>query len=203
MKPTHMLDTNMVSYIVRGRSRAARGHFSNRTAPQMPCLSAITAGEIQFGTAKNPAAHALRSLMEEFLAKIEILPWTRQEAKVYGTLREELRASGKALANLDLPIAAHAASTALILVTSDRAFQHVAALRGIEDWATDLRTYAVQLQPRIPVIAKLGPIIVRFVVGVGDKADALDLLVPIFDGHMQPKRGAMILRQRLAGHFRD
>jgi len=80
----------------------------------------------------------MRLLMEEFLAKITVLPWTRQEAMTYGELRAELRAAGKSLENLDMLIAAHAISVGAIMVTSDRAFLYVAKLRGTEDWATDL-----------------------------------------------------------------
>jgi len=133
-----MLDTNTVSYIARGRSRAARARLEALKAPHRACISVITEGEIRYGLARNPAAQAMRLLMEEFLAKITVLPWTRQEAMTYGELRAELRAAGKSLENLDMLIAAHAISVGAIMVTSDRAFLYVAKLRGTEDWATDL-----------------------------------------------------------------
>ncbi len=133
-----MLDTNTVSYITRGRSLAARSRLETLQSPSSPCISAISEGEIRYGLAKRQASPALRALVEEFLAKITVLPWTSQEAVVYGDLRAELRAAGKALENLDMLIAAHAITVGAILITNDKAFLHVARLRGIENWATDL-----------------------------------------------------------------
>ena len=133
-----MLDTNTVSHIVRGRSLLARARFEAMSTPYRPCISAITEGEIRYGLAKNPAANAFRLLMEEFLAKLQTLPWGTAEAATYSALRAEMRAAGKALENLDMLIAAHAVATGTTLVTSDKAFLQVRGLRGIEDWATDL-----------------------------------------------------------------
>ena len=56
-------------------------------------------------------------------------------------------------------------------------------------------------QPRVPVVTKLGPIVVRLAVGVADKSDALDLLVSVLGGHMQSQRCAVILRQRRTHHL--
>ncbi len=61
----------------------------------------------------------------------------REEARVYGELRKTLEAAGKPLANMDLLIAAHALAVPSVLVSSGRAFERVANLRG-ENWATDL-----------------------------------------------------------------
>ena len=133
-----MLDTNTVSHIVRRRSLLARARFEAMRTPYRPCISAITEGEIRYGMAKNPTARAFRLIMEEFLAKIETLPWGTEAATTYGSLRAELRAAGKALEALDMLIAAHAVSAGTILVTSDKSFQHVQQLRGTEDWASDL-----------------------------------------------------------------
>ena len=45
----------------------------------------------------------------------------------------------------------------------------------------------------VPVIPQLRPIVIGLLVGVGDQADSLNLLVPILDRHMQPQRCAVLL----------
>ncbi len=138
VKVLYMLDTNMVSYIVRGRSSAVRARLLALKKEEIGCISAITEAEIQYGLAKRPEATALQRLMDGFLASIRILPWDRNAAQAYGKLRTALEASGKGLGNMDMMIAAHAIATDAILVTHDKAFSHAKALRGTANWATDI-----------------------------------------------------------------
>src|ERR1035437_741892 len=138
MKFLYMLDTNMVSYITKGHSQAARTRMLNLENDEVVCLSAITEAEIRYGLAKRPEATALRERMEWFLAAVKILPWGREEAKAYGSLRAKLESSGKTLENMDMQIAAHAIALGAVLVTNDKAFAHVDDLNATVNWATDL-----------------------------------------------------------------
>lgn len=135
---TFLLDTNMVSYIVKIQSPAARSRLLTLKGNAVAAVSTITEAEIRYGLAKRPKATALRSLMEAFLASIQVLSWGRAEADAYGTIRAALEANGKALGSMDLMIAAHAMTTNAVLVTNDKAFTHVAGLANVENWATDL-----------------------------------------------------------------
>jgi tRNA(fMet)-specific endonuclease VapC len=138
MTTLYMLDTNMVSYIAKGRSKAARARMLTQNKDEIACISAITEAEIRFGLAKRPEAVALRERMEWFLAAIRILPWGSEEAKAYGALRARLESIGKSLGNMDLQIAAHAVAAGATLVTNDKAFAHVVELQARANWATDL-----------------------------------------------------------------
>ena len=93
---------------------------------------------MRYGLAKRPQASALAEAVELFLAKIEVLPWRREEARAYGALRAQQEAAGKPLGNLDLLIAAHALASGATLVTSDKAFRQAPALRAVESWVTEL-----------------------------------------------------------------
>jgi len=137
MIQTLMLDTNMCSYILRGTSHSARRKLAALKEDQVACISAITEGEICYGLAKRPST-ALHAAIEGFLAKIQVLPWGRDEATVYGQLRAKQETAGRPLGNMDLLIAAHAISSEAILVTRDRAFAQVEGLGGVVNWATDL-----------------------------------------------------------------
>lgn len=133
-----MLDTNMVSYIVKGRSLAASAHLLALKEDEVACISAITEAEICYGLAKKPDAVALKTLIHAFLASIRVLPWARDEAEAYGRVRAKLEKRGIALGNMDMMIAAHAIATGATLVTNDNAFAEVDDLRAIVNWATDI-----------------------------------------------------------------
>lgn len=139
----YLLDTNTVGYIVSGRSPAAR----LRLAEQMEdasgnhgavAISAISEAEMLYGLARRPEATRLRSAIEAFFDTVKVLAWDSEAARAYGSLRASLTAAGKSLANMDLLIAAHAVAMDAILVTSDKAFLQVEALRPVANWATDL-----------------------------------------------------------------
>src|ERR1039457_277142 len=125
MNTLYMLDTNTVSYIAKGHSKAARARMLNLEEDEVVCLSVMTEAEICYGLAKRPEATALRERMEWFLAAVKVLPWGRDEARAYGALRAKLESSGKTLENMDMLIAAHAIATSAVLVTNDKAFAQV------------------------------------------------------------------------------
>ncbi len=133
-----MLDTNMVSYIVKARSLAASERLLALKEDEVACLSAITEAEIRYGLFRKPDAVALQTLMDAFLASMRVLSWGRNEAEAYGRVRARLERSGMSLGNMDMMIAAHAIATGAILVTNDKAFSQVDDLGATVNWATDL-----------------------------------------------------------------
>ena len=131
MSQRYMLDTNMVSHLLRGH-QDVMSHVE--TVPMASlCISAITEGELLFGLAKRPAATRLQQLVQEFLRRVDVLPWDSTAAASYGQTRAALVSQGKVIAPLDLLIAAHAQSADAILVTNDQAFRQVEGLLR-EDW---------------------------------------------------------------------
>ena len=94
-----MIDTNTVSYILKGNSPASRAKLAGLQYDEIACISAITEAEFQYGVAKSPNAKNLGPALEGFLAKIQILPWGRDEAHAYGRLRAKQEAAGKPLGN--------------------------------------------------------------------------------------------------------
>ncbi len=139
MTVIYLIDTNTVSYIVRGKSPKARARLAALPKESIACISVITEAEIRYGLAKTPNAHTLIAAMQGFLSKIKILPWGSQEALAYGKLRAELEAAGKTLGTMDMLIAAHAIVTDAVLVTHDKAFSQVKDLHATVNWATDIR----------------------------------------------------------------
>ncbi len=96
-------------------------------------ISVVTEAELRFGVTRRPEAANLKVAVEEFLLRVEVLPWTSEAAEHYGRLRADLERKGSSMGNLDMMIAAQALAAGCVLVTSDRVFQRVKGLRA-QDW---------------------------------------------------------------------
>ena len=121
----------MVSHIIKRQPQAIARLLE--VPMHSVCISAVTAGELAFGLAKRPQALALREAVNEFLRRVEVMPWDAAVAQTYGTLRAALDKNGTPLAALDLQIAAHALHVNATLVSNDKAFAQVSGL-AVEDW---------------------------------------------------------------------
>ena len=135
---TYMLDTNTVSYILKGQSPTARKKLRDLSVNNEVCISSITEAEVRYGLEKRQMSHEFRTETERFLDAIDIESWGSAAAKEYGVMRARLDATGKPLSNMDLLIAAHAVSLSATLVTNDRAFKNVKGL-DLANWAGDLK----------------------------------------------------------------
>lgn len=126
-----MLDTNMVSYMIRGHGNAQR-IASSKPSGEL-CISSLTEGELRYGLELRPEATKRAKAVEDFLLTTETMPFAAREAMCFGRLRAEMERNGKNLQPIDMLIAAHAVSLGATLVTSDAAFRHVPDLT-IENW---------------------------------------------------------------------
>jgi tRNA(fMet)-specific endonuclease VapC len=75
----------------------------------------------------------LRTIVDEFLARMTILPWDSEAAQYYGQIRATLEHEGQPMGNLDMMIGAHALALGAVLVTNDQAFARIEQLK-VEDW---------------------------------------------------------------------
>jgi len=133
MPVRHLLDTNTVSYIIKGNRPRVRERLLRVPMAEVG-ISVITEAELLFGLARRPDATKLKTVVEEFLLRVEVLPWDSGAARQYSKLRATLEGGGIPMGNLDLMIAAQALSSDLILVSSDVVFKRVKGLK-IEDWS--------------------------------------------------------------------
>jgi tRNA(fMet)-specific endonuclease VapC len=128
-----LLDTNTVSYIIKGNRPRVRERLL-RVAMAEVGISVITEAELLFGLVRRPDATKLKTLVEEFLLRVEVLPWNSGAAQQYARIRATLEGNGEPMGNLDLMIAAQALALDLVLVSSDAVFRRVKGLK-IEDWS--------------------------------------------------------------------
>ena len=132
MTSRYLLDTNIASYVIKGNVPAVR-----RRIVQVPmarlAISAVTEGELRYGVARRPDAARLRTIVDEFLLRMTILPWDLEAAQRYGQIRAALEREGQPMGNLDTMIGAHALALGAVLVTNDQAFTRIREL-SVEDW---------------------------------------------------------------------
>ena len=127
----YLLDTNIVSHIVRNESRVIQKLFSLPTSAIY--ISVITYAEIQYGLQKRPGAKTLRNTINELLKRVEIIEWDQRAANVYGKLRAELEVLGKSIDSMDLLIASQAIANKMTLVSDDKVFVNIKVLK-LENW---------------------------------------------------------------------
>ncbi|EHN8902172.1 type II toxin-antitoxin system VapC family toxin [Enterobacter hormaechei] len=128
----HMLDTNIVSHLVRQHPEVVNRY--SQITPEKMCISSVTEAELLYGVAKKQN-NKLHETIMEFLKTITVCAWDSESAATYGELRAAMEKKGNVMGDLDQLIAAHAISRGTTIVTNDHAFGMVQDLT-VEDWTT-------------------------------------------------------------------
>jgi tRNA(fMet)-specific endonuclease VapC len=127
-----LLDTNLCIRVLRDRMPSLREKF-NLEAESL-AISAIVLTELLHGAAKSARPDANRREVENFAARLEVLPFDIAAAHHAADIRATLKCQGRAIGGYDVLIAGHARSRALIVVTGSRGeFDRVPGLQ-CEDW---------------------------------------------------------------------
>ena len=128
-----MLDTNICIYIIKRKPQAVVERFLHTEISQIG-ISSITLSELMYGVSKSSKPEQNQLALMQFMAPLEILPYSDDAAQYYGDLRVHLEKHGTLIGSLDILIAAHALSTACTLITNnENEFTRVPNLK-IENW---------------------------------------------------------------------
>jgi tRNA(fMet)-specific endonuclease VapC len=128
-----MLDTDTVSFILRGQGAAADNLTAH--APSEICLSAISLSELRFG-AERRRSKRLHRLIDTFVASVNVVPFDSDAAAAFGHLCATFETRGTPIGVLDTLIAGHALSLNLTLVTNNtKHFRRVPRLKTA-NWLT-------------------------------------------------------------------
>jgi tRNA(fMet)-specific endonuclease VapC len=133
MAVRYLLDTTTASYVIKGNFPRVRERLLHVSMSEVG-ISAVTEAELRFGVARRPEATKLKIAVEEFLLRVEVLPWDSEAAQQYAQIRALLEREGVPMGNLDMMIAAQALAAEAVLVTHDRGFRRVRGLH-IQDWS--------------------------------------------------------------------
>jgi tRNA(fMet)-specific endonuclease VapC len=127
----YMLDTDSVSFALRGQGRVAERILERR--PSELCVSAITLAELRYG-ADLAGSRKLHKLIDAFVSGVVVEPFDDQAAARFGEVAAALRRGGTPIGGFDTLIAAHALVTGATLVTANaKHFGRVAGLAS-ESW---------------------------------------------------------------------
>ena len=129
--PEYMLDTDTVSFALRGHGRVAARLLEHR--PSQLCISSITLAELRFG-AETRRWRRLRRLITTFVESVEAVAFDQRAADHFGTVATALTRRGSPIGTFDTLMGAHALSLGLTFVTNNT--QHFARVVGlkIENW---------------------------------------------------------------------
>ena len=128
----YLLDTNIVSDLVRHPDGAVAGHI-RRVGEANVCLSIIVAAELRFGAQKK-GSRRLADRIGVLLNALEVLPFAAPADAAYAAIRTYLERAGRQMGANDLLIAAHALTLGCTLVTdNEQEFRRVRGL-AVENW---------------------------------------------------------------------
>lgn len=129
--PEYMLDTDTVSFALRGQGRVGARILEHR--PSQLCISSITLAELRFG-AEARRSRKLHQIIASFVESVEVTGFDQQAANRFGVVATSLTQRGAPIGTFDTLIAAHALSLGLTLVTNN--IQHFARVSGLrtENW---------------------------------------------------------------------
>jgi len=130
--PQYMLDTDTVSFALRGQGRVAARLIEHR--PSELCMSSITLAELRFG-AEARRSRKLHRLISTFVESVEVVSFDHRAADRFATVATSLARRGAPIGTFDTLMAAHALSLGLTFVTNNT--QHFARVVGLqtENWA--------------------------------------------------------------------
>lgn len=130
--PTYMLDTDTVSFALRGHGRVASRLLEHR--PSEICISSITLAELRFG-AETRRSRKLHRLLDTFVGSVTVIPFDQLAADRFAPVAAAWARRGEPVGTFDTLMAAHALSRGLTFVTNNsKHFQRVAGLKT-ENWA--------------------------------------------------------------------
>ncbi len=132
---TYLLDTNIVSQIMRDAQGIAAQRYRSLLESPQPCrmvTSVVVQCELLYGLTKKPSPR-LQAGYDLQMAQLPVLDLDESVAPCYATLRAQLEQLGTPIGANDALIAAHALALGATLVSADAEFGRVTGLQ-LENW---------------------------------------------------------------------
>jgi tRNA(fMet)-specific endonuclease VapC len=132
-QPGYLLDTMIVSDLIRHPQGTVAHHLARLPAEATVCTSVVVACELGFGAAKSGSRRLIRQL-ERVLEPLDVLPLEAPARRHYASIRLQLERAGTPIGPNDLLIAAHGLALGMTVVTDNvREFSRVPGL-NVENW---------------------------------------------------------------------
>lgn len=128
----YLPDTNVWISLLKNPGGKLHQRFQNEPVSEL-LLCAVVKAELWHGAQKYGNRQRRLQALDSLFAPFVSLPFDDIAARHYSEIRHALELSGALIGPNDLKIAAIARASRLTLISSDRAFSRVPALK-VEDW---------------------------------------------------------------------
>ncbi|MEG3834377.1 MULTISPECIES: type II toxin-antitoxin system VapC family toxin [unclassified Microcoleus] len=128
----YVLDTNTLIYYFKGQGQVAQ-NLAN-VSPLEIVVSTSVLFELQVGIAKSNSPAKRTQQLQQFLSRVNVIPFDRDAALAAATIRAQLEQQGTPIGPIDVLIAGTAVALQATLVTHNvKEFSRVSEL-AIADW---------------------------------------------------------------------
>ena len=110
------LDTNVIVDAIRGKYPNLEANFKKYASSEI-AIPAIVVAELEFGAQHSDNYEKRKQQYLKLIAPYKVIPFTKNEAVIYGKIREQLTKEGKIIGPNDMLIAATAMANGATLVT--------------------------------------------------------------------------------------
>jgi tRNA(fMet)-specific endonuclease VapC len=129
----YLLDTNICIYIINNNPRGMVEKIKQYDPSEIK-LSSISLAELEYGIVKSKHKEKNRTALIDFVSAFDIIPFTDEDAEIFGIIRADLEKRGQIIGPYNMQIAAQAISRRLILVTNNTAeFSRINRLK-LDNW---------------------------------------------------------------------
>ena len=133
--PKIIIDTNIVSYVMRGRPEARV--YATHLKGKLIAISFVTVGELYYGAERDNWGQKKRLQLETALKNYVVIPYEHEIAKQYGKVLAERQRLGRPISFNDAWIAACAIRHQTPLVTHNgKDFELISGLQMITEKIT-------------------------------------------------------------------
>lgn len=135
MSATHLLDTSVYSQPLKRTPHAVALSRWNALGDSRLVVCTICEAEVLFGIERNAALRQAKLFQTVLQHRLQILPICSKIAQSYAKLRADCESKGRAVADMDLLIAAAAHAHSLTIATLN--MRHFGMIDGlaVEDWS--------------------------------------------------------------------
>lgn len=146
MRAMYLLDTNVISELVRPRPNTDAVHMIMKNQG-VSAIAAVVWGECLYGVKRLPESERKYALSDFYLNTVRefypIVPFDGHAAAIYSDIRSRLERSGHPAPELDMQIAATAIANNLVLVTRNTVdFENIRGVSAlmVENWFSSRAT---------------------------------------------------------------